>query len=59
MSHVAVVIEILLKMQEEGLLTLLRLKERFLSQPSAGGECMLSSVGESRPHEQTHTPSLC
>ena len=42
MSHVAVVIDILLKMQEEGLLTLLRLKERFLSQPSAGGECLLS-----------------
>ena len=58
MSHVAVVIEILLKMQEEGLLTLLRLKERFLSQPSAGGECPLSSLFENITPTNVHSPTL-
>ena len=38
MSHVAVVLEILFQMQEDGILTVHRIKERFLSQPSAGGE---------------------
>ena len=38
MSKVATVINILLQMQADGLIQLLRLKERFLSQPSGGGE---------------------
>ena len=43
MSKVATVINILLQMQADGLIQLLRLKERFLSQPSGGGERMFYS----------------
>ena len=38
MSNVAIVINILLQMQADGLIQLVRLKERFLAQPSGGGE---------------------
>ena len=38
MSNVAIVINILLRMQADGLIQLVRIKERFLSQPSGGGE---------------------
>lgn len=38
MSNIAIVIDILVRMQADGLIQLLRIKERFLSQPSGGGE---------------------
>ena len=37
MLHVAIVIKILLLMQQEKKLTLVRAKERFLTHPSVGG----------------------
>ena len=43
-SYVATVLQILLQMQVDGLLTLTRIKERFLSQPSGGGDCCLNQL---------------
>ncbi len=37
MSHVAVVLDVVAYLQSQGRLTLLRIKERFLTQPSGGG----------------------
>ena len=41
MSHVATVLDILLEMQSKGLITMKRVKERFLSRPSGGGSWSL------------------
>ena len=44
MADVAVILRLLLQMQEAGILTVLRIKERFLKAPSAGGAYAFTSV---------------